>query len=96
VAVGDSIMLADGTISLVVEERSQTEARGRVVDEWRLTPGRDNHWFDCLVGSAVAASYTGVSSVGVEARAGGAVHRKQISREEMQRKREELLSRLGR
>jgi hypothetical protein len=81
---------------LASEYPTRVEARGRVVDEWRLTPGRDNHWLDCLVGSAVAASYTGVSSVGVEARAGGAIHRKQISREEMQRKREELLSRMGR
>jgi pyruvate kinase len=30
-AVGDAVMLADGTISLVVEERSATEARCRVV-----------------------------------------------------------------
>ena len=30
-AVGDAVMLADGTISLVVEERSPTEARCRVV-----------------------------------------------------------------
>lgn len=38
-----------------------TEARGRRVEEWRLIPGRDNHWWDCLVGCAVAASINGVA-----------------------------------
>lgn len=39
----------------------KTEARGRSVDEWKQRPEQpDNHWFDCLVGSAVAASVTGV------------------------------------
>jgi hypothetical protein len=38
----------------------KTEARGRVVDEWKQRPEQpDNHWFDCLVGSAVAASMQG-------------------------------------
>lgn len=37
-----------------------TEAKGRRVDEWKLRPNCvDNHWFDCLVGSAVAASMEG-------------------------------------
>ncbi len=50
-------MLAD---HLVAEYRVRTEGRGRVVDEWKLRPERpDNHLFDCLVGSAVAASVTG-------------------------------------
>lgn len=38
----------------------QVEARGRRVDEWKLRPNEpDNHWFDCFVGSAVAASISG-------------------------------------
>ena len=38
----------------------KTEARGRNVDEWKQRPEQpDNHWFDCLVGSAVAASMQG-------------------------------------
>jgi hypothetical protein len=38
----------------------KTEARGRSVDEWKQRPEQpDNHWFDCLVGSAVAASMQG-------------------------------------
>lgn len=36
-----------------------TQGRGRTVDEWKPIPGRDNHWFDCLIGAAVAASITG-------------------------------------
>ena len=44
----------------------RTEARGRVVDEWK-SAGRENHWFDCLVGSAVAASITGLQPTATEA-----------------------------
>lgn len=37
-----------------------TEGRGRRVDEWKLPPNKpDNHWWDCLVGAAVAASIDG-------------------------------------
>lgn len=45
---------------LTSEYRVKTEGRGRTVDEWKLRAhGRDNHWFDCLVGAAVAASMEG-------------------------------------
>ena len=30
------------------------------MDEWKRRPGRDNHLWDCLVGSAVAASVAGL------------------------------------
>ncbi len=51
-------LLAD---HLTAEYRVKTEGRGRTVDEWKLRPERgDNHWFDCLVGCAVAASMQGV------------------------------------
>lgn len=47
---------------LTAEYRIRTEGRGRVVDEWKVSPGRaDNHWFDCLVGNCVAASMIGVT-----------------------------------
>ena len=50
-------MLSD---HLLAEECIRVEAKGRTVDEWRLKQGRpDNHWLDCLVGSAVAASIDG-------------------------------------
>lgn len=39
----------------------KVEACGRAVDEWRERPGKpDNHWFDGVVGCAVAASMCGV------------------------------------
>ena len=38
----------------------KTEGRGRTVDEWKLRAAAvDNHWLDCLVGCAVAASIQG-------------------------------------
>lgn len=52
-------LLAD---HLTAEFRVRTTGRGRDVEEWKLRPGRpDNHWLDCLVGSAVAASLLGVA-----------------------------------
>jgi hypothetical protein len=48
-------LLAD---HLTAEYWVTAESRLRKVDEWKLYPGRDNHWFDCLVMSAVAASMT--------------------------------------
>lgn len=45
---------------LVAEYRVRTQGRGRTVDEWKPRPGQpDNHWLDCLVGNAVAASILG-------------------------------------
>lgn len=35
------------------------KARGREVQEWKLKPGLDNHYWDCLVGCAVGASILG-------------------------------------
>jgi hypothetical protein len=51
---------------ITAEYRVQTEARGRVVDEWKPRVGNpDNHWLDCLVGCAAAASIQGASLPGV-------------------------------
>jgi hypothetical protein len=45
---------------LTAEYRVKTEGRGRRVDEWKMRPdAHDNHWWDCIVGSAVAASMSG-------------------------------------
>jgi hypothetical protein len=38
----------------------RTTGRGRTVDEWKLKPARDNHWWDGIVGAAVAASIQGM------------------------------------
>jgi hypothetical protein len=50
-------MVAD---HLTGEYRVTVEGRGRKVDEWKPHPARDNHWLDCLVGCAAAASMLGV------------------------------------
>ena len=50
-------MIAD---HLTAEHRVRTTGRGRTVDEWKLLPGRDNHWLDGIVGAAVAASIRGM------------------------------------
>jgi hypothetical protein len=66
VAAGGHKMLAE---HLTAEYRVQTEGRGRRVDEWKLrAPGRDNHWLDCLVGCAVAASMQGCVLFGTDAK----------------------------
>jgi phage terminase large subunit GpA-like protein len=52
---------------LTSEYRVKTEGRGRVVDEWKLRPeASENHWLDCLVGCAVAASMCGVALEGMD------------------------------
>lgn len=45
---------------LTAEYRVKTEGRGRRVDEWKMRPdAHDNHWWDCIVGAAVAAAMSG-------------------------------------
>jgi hypothetical protein len=71
---------------LTSEYRVRTEGRGRQVDEWKLRPERsDNHWFDCLVGTAVAASIQGAVLEGTQASA--TVKRERVSFAELQRRR---------
>lgn len=54
---------------LTSEYRVKTEGRGRSVDEWKLrVDGVDNHWLDCLVGAAVAASIKGAVLFGTDQR----------------------------
>ena len=73
----DHQLLAD---HLTAEYRVRTEARGRVVDEWKLRAGGpDNHWLDCLVGCAVAASIQGAVLPGTEARAAPVRQRMRLS-----------------
>lgn len=52
---------------LTAEYRVTATAKGRMVDGWKWKPSRpDNHWFDCLVGCAVAASMLGANLAGIE------------------------------
>jgi len=47
----------------------KTQGRGRELEEWKLrTPGTDNHWLDCLVGCAMAASMQGAVLFGTDVR----------------------------
>jgi hypothetical protein len=47
---------------LVAEQPVRVEAKNRVMDEWKLKPFRpDNHYFDGVVGCAVAASILGAA-----------------------------------
>ena len=71
--VGDpeAILLHQGQHDLLLDHLTsefpvRVEARGRVVDEWRGT-ARENHWWDGLVGAAVAASISGLQPAGGEA-----------------------------
>lgn len=48
----------------VAEYPVKTEGRGRVIDEWKLFPNRDNHFLDCVVGTAVGASMEGITISG--------------------------------
>ena len=41
-----------------------TAGRSRTVNVWRLLPGRDNHYWDCVCGCYAAASERGVSYAG--------------------------------
>jgi hypothetical protein len=74
-------LLAD---HLTAEYRVRAQAQGRTVDEWKLRATRpDNHWLDCLVGCAVAASIQGTVLAGTEAKPPQARRRLRLS--ELQR-----------
>ena len=55
------------TEHLTAEYRVKTEGRGLKVDEWKMRPeAHDNHWFDGVVGCAVAASMCGCVLAGTD------------------------------
>jgi hypothetical protein len=74
-------------------QRIVNESAGREVDEWSQIPGRDNHFWDCITGAAVAASYLGLSDVGAEV--APPPRRVAVSAEEARRRREEIMRRFG-
>ena len=79
-AVGDpeAITIHEGAHELLFEHlvseypiTEESKTRGRKVDVWKKGLG-ENHWWDCLVGAACAASISGLvpasSETGVRAR----------------------------
>jgi len=69
----EAIVFCAGSHDLLFDHLSneypvRTESsRGRVVDEWKLSGTKfENHWWDCLVGAAVAASIVGVEPAGTD------------------------------
>ena len=50
--------------NLTAEYPVRVEGRGRTVEEWKLKPGVDNHWWDCVVGCCVAANIEGIKMRG--------------------------------
>lgn len=84
-------LLAD---HLTAEYPIRAESKLRVCDEWKLTPGRDNHWLDCLVGCAVAASFAGISGVGATA-ASPSRQRRRYSPEEVAARKAAVLAMAG-
>ena len=74
-------MLAE---QLTAEYSVRTEGRGRIVDEWQMRPSHpDNHFLDCLVGCAVAASEQGVvlpGTGGTQARKNPAIKLSKLQR----------------
>ena len=76
----EAIMLHAGNHDMLIEHLVaefpvRVEARGRSVDEWKSV-ARENHFWDCLVGAAVAASITGLEPAASE---GGFRKRKKVN-----------------
>jgi len=63
-----------------------TQGHGRDVREWKIKPSKpDNHWFDCLVGCAAAASEQGIRMAGDDVETKST--KKRIKLSDLQRKR---------
>lgn len=64
----------------------RTEGYGRVVNQWSVKPGgTENHWFDCLVGCAVAASMCGAALTGQAVQR--MAHHKRMKLSDLQKRR---------
>lgn len=69
---------------LAAEYPTETQGRGRRVEEWALRPAMDNHWLDCMVGCMVGASYLGARMAGIVEMA---PVRKRVKLSELQRQK---------
>lgn len=73
------------------EYKISVTANNRTVDEWKLkVEHTDNHWFDCLVGSAVGASMCGASLNVLEKFSGAKIQRKRVSFAEIQARKKQF------
>lgn len=73
---------------LTAEYRVKTEGRGRRVDEWRMRPdAHDNHWWDGLIGCAVAASMCGCVLMGAGAVTAKKLEKPKVKLSELRRMR---------
>ena len=67
------------------ESYVETAGHGRTVHEWRIRPSRpDNHFFDCLVGCAAAASMAGAKTAAMAAEP--TVRRKRYTQADLSRR----------
>lgn len=46
----------------------ETSSKGRTVNQWKVKPNRDNHFFDCLTGNVVCANFIGIQVKQAETR----------------------------
>lgn len=67
---------------LSAESSVATTGRGRRLEEWTCLPGRENDWFDCIVGCYVGASRTGCALAAPEDPATAAAARAATGRTE--------------
>jgi uncharacterized protein YfkK (UPF0435 family) len=73
---------------LTAEYKVAVTAKGRTVNEWKIRPEKpENHWFDCIVGSAAAASICGAKLPGVQDVNFKGKNKKRISLSELQKQR---------
>lgn len=78
---------------VTAERREKVQARDRIVDEWKVTIGQENHYLDALVGCCVLASVQGCALADLPNPARPKVEK--VSFKEMQRQAREKREREG-
>jgi hypothetical protein len=69
---------------VTAEHFVRNDGRGRTVHEWKARPDNpNNHWLDCLVGTALAGSMQGALLFGTNRQS--EPNRERVSVEKMQR-----------
>lgn len=88
------------TTHLLSEFRAASWGQGRRVEKWSPRPDRrENHWWDCVIGCAVAASVSGLTFSAAAAagdnREPDTEKKRRATREDFERKRREFEARRG-